>query len=396
MEDAYAASMDTVEINAKSFVEALIHVLRYRGGIQTARDHSEVGEDHAFHKASSHLTYIFRHTYLKHEDGSLSLNELFNHGVTMRKIKHCGHRDADPRLTQLDESRIKPSMKNKRDSIRFLLPLAHVLANSNKSRFQIGYHTRATFNPSTEVPEGTWFSVAQFHQEVQRAEQASELEQLDIVSVFIRTESGHSTRTNIRHARWDSSRAPYRYLVHGTYESNLSSIRTHGLKPGGTRGGRSHVHFALDNQMTKVLDAVRRESDCLIILRSDGIDDLEPVFTAAGYVLTSHIVPSNRFIGIWSLANTGWLQKPEPSEMHRMTHADSQAEILMHVAHQQWYYDTRTQNELLGKNWAPHQYREYIAGLMQNKGNLMKFVVLFNKEVERPRPPREFKEPRSF
>ena len=389
IEDAYAASMDTVEINAKTFVEALIHVLRYRGGIQTARDHSEVGEDYAFHKASSHLTYIFRHTYLKHEDGSLSLNELFNHGMTMRKIKHCGHRDADPRLTQLDEGRIKPSMKNKRDSIRFLLPLAHVLANSNKSRFQIGYHTRATFNPSTEVPEGTWFSVAQFHQEVQRAEQASELEQLDIVSVFIRTESGHSTRTNIRHARWDSSRAPYRYLVHGTYESNLPSIRTHGLKPGGTRGGRSHVHFALDNQMTKVLDAVRRESDCLIILRSDGIDDLEPVFTAAGYVLTSHIVPSNRFIGIWSLANTGWLQKPEPSEMHRMTHADSQAEILMHVAHQQWYYDTRTQNELLGKNWAPHQYREYIAGLMANKGNLMKFVVLFNKEVERPRPPRD-------
>ena len=162
IEDAYAASMDTVEINAKTFVEALIHVLRYRGGIQTARDHSEVGEDHAFHKASSHLTYIFRHTYLKHEDGSLSLNELFNHGMTMRKIKHCGHRDADPRLTQLDEGRIKPSMKNKRDSIRFLLPLAHVLANSNKSRFQIGYHTRATFNPSTEVPEGTWFSVAQF------------------------------------------------------------------------------------------------------------------------------------------------------------------------------------------------------------------------------------------
>ena len=141
--------------------------------------------------------------------------------------------------------------------------------------------------------------------------------------------------------------------------------------------------------MSKTLDAVRRESDCLIILRSDGIDDLEPVFTAAGYVLTSHIVPADRFIGVWSLANTGWLQKPEPTEMHRMTHADSNAEILMHVALQQWYYDTRTQNELLGKNWAPHQYREYIDGLMANKGNLMKFVVLFNKEVERPKPPRD-------
>ena len=48
IDDAYAAPREAVEINAKSFIEALIHVLRYRGGIKTRRDHSEVGEDYSF------------------------------------------------------------------------------------------------------------------------------------------------------------------------------------------------------------------------------------------------------------------------------------------------------------------------------------------------------------
>ena len=35
IDDAYAAPREILEINAKSFIEALIHVLRYRGGIKT-------------------------------------------------------------------------------------------------------------------------------------------------------------------------------------------------------------------------------------------------------------------------------------------------------------------------------------------------------------------------
>ena len=120
IDDAYASPREVVEINAKSFIEALIHVLRYRGGIKTRRDHSEVGEDYSFYKASAHFTYIFRHSLLRHEDGSLSLNEIFNHSGSIRKIKFCSHKNSDPRLTQVDKGRIKPSMKNKIDSIRFL------------------------------------------------------------------------------------------------------------------------------------------------------------------------------------------------------------------------------------------------------------------------------------
>ena len=78
MDDAYAAPREIVEINAKSFIEALIHVLRYRSGIKTRRDHTEVGEDCSFYKASSHFTNVFRHNLLRHDDGSLSLNEIVN------------------------------------------------------------------------------------------------------------------------------------------------------------------------------------------------------------------------------------------------------------------------------------------------------------------------------
>ena len=141
--------------------------------------------------------------------------------------------------------------------------------------------------------------------------------------------------------------------------------------------------------MTKTLDSVRRESDCLIVLKSDALDDLDPVFTAAGYVLTTRTVTANRFIGVWSLSGTGWIQKPTASEMHRMTHADSTAEVLMHVALQQWYYDTRIQNDNNGSTWKTHEYQEYLESLAKNPQNLMKFVVFFNKERQTRVPPRD-------
>ena len=100
-------------------------------------------------------------------------------------------------------------------------------------------------------------------------------------------------------------------------------------------------------------------------------------------------MPANRFIGVWSLAGTGGIQKPQPAEMHRMTHADSSAEILMHVALQQWYYDKRVLNDSIGKTWKPHEYSEYLESLARNHGNIIQFVVYFNKEIERKEPPRD-------
>ena len=95
------------------------------------------------------------------------------------------------------------------------------------------------------------------------------------------------------------------------------------------------MHFVLDHQMTKTLDSVRRESDCLIVLKADALDDLSPVYTAAGYVLTRSVVPSNRFIGVWSLRDTCWITKPSPANLQVMTDSDTDAEIMMHIALQQ-------------------------------------------------------------
>ena len=42
------------------------------------------------------------------------------------------------------------------------MPLAHIMSDSNKARYQLGYHTQETFQAGVLVPEETWFSVAQF------------------------------------------------------------------------------------------------------------------------------------------------------------------------------------------------------------------------------------------
>ena len=226
LDDAFNAPQSLVEINAKSFIEALIHVLRYHGGVCTRKDHGEIGNDQTFRKASGHFTYVFRHSLLMRDDGSLSRNEIFNHSGSIRKIKQCNNRDASPKLTAVDQDELRRGTQGKLNSIRFLMPLAHILANSNKSRFQLGYHTKETFSPGTLVPEETWFSVAQFHQEAQREQQATFLESLEIASVFIRTESGHSNEVDIKHPSFDSSRCPNRYLIRFMARMNRTCNRS--------------------------------------------------------------------------------------------------------------------------------------------------------------------------
>ena len=83
----------------------------------------------------------------------------------------------------------------------------------------------------------------------------------------------------------------------------------------------------------------------MIVLAANAIDDLSPVFAAAGFVLTTEVVPANRFTGVWSLADTCWLQKPTTGDMAAMTDADTVAEIMMNIGTQQWYYDKRRQSK---------------------------------------------------
>ena len=131
----------------------------------------------------------------------------------------------------------------------------------------IGYLTQNDFKPG-KVPEPTtWFKPADFSTDARRLTQADLLDGLGIVSVFIRFESGHSNDIRIEYTPFKPDLYPNRYLVHGTNEKNLSSIRQRGLLPGGTRGGRNRVHFALDSCLTTMVDALRPESGCVIIAR---------------------------------------------------------------------------------------------------------------------------------
>ena len=135
--------------------------------------------------------------------------------------------------------------------------------------------------------------------------------------------------------------------------------------------------------MTKTLDSIRKESDRLFVLAGNAIDNLELVFTAAGYVLPTHVVPSNRFTGVWTLSGTCWITKPFSSDMANMTDTDTDSEIMLHIVVQQWYYDKRRQNQTAGVFWSSDGYRDHIEALSGNPQNLVKFTAFFNKQRQR-------------
>ena len=70
-------------------------------GIRTNEDHDAPLADYYFELGSRHMSYIFRHTNLLHEDGSLSLHELLYHQATARKIRAM-YREGLQSLIQLD------------------------------------------------------------------------------------------------------------------------------------------------------------------------------------------------------------------------------------------------------------------------------------------------------
>ena len=149
-----------------------------------------------------------------------------------------------------------------------------------------------------------------------------------------------------------------RYLIHGTNEKNLPSIRRLSLLPGGTRGGRNHVHFALDSALSTMRDVLRPESDCILIARPGAVAGLGPVITHNRYVLTDQTVPFIRFCGVWSFVDRAWLEIPETAELNRMNDYDSDVDLAMHVCHHQLYWDKKAENEKDGITWTRSEYVE--------------------------------------
>ena len=164
-----------------------------------------------------------------------------------------------------------------------------------------------------------------------REGQADYLDSLDVTSFFICFESGHSTNVAIDHCPFVPAMFPLRYLIHGTNEKNLQSIRDRSLLPGGTRGGRKHAHFVLDSELSYLKDCIRPESDCILIAKPDAVSGLRPIITHNRYVLTEERVPFDRFCGSWSFIDRAWLDVPEPDELAKMMDYGGDIDIVMHI-----------------------------------------------------------------
>ena len=149
----------------------------------------------------------------------------------------------------------------------------------------------------------------------------------------------------MQHEDIDHTQYPCRYLLHGTNERNLNSIRQRGLLPGGTHGTRKDVHFVLDHALITLTDSLRPESDCILVYKLDALQDLQPRITNTLDVLTDQVVPPDRILGIWSLINNSWIQKPTAAEFARMDDPHSDIDLVMHIAHQQQYWLKRQEND---------------------------------------------------
>ena len=133
-----------------------------------------------------------------HRDGSLSLHELISHPGTARKIRTL-FREGPKFLQHFDENEILMRLRGRENTFRFLMPLAHVICDSNKARAMIGYASAENYQPGVIPSADNWFKAADFDNEAAREAQANILDGVDIASIFIRFESGHSTEVEIQH-----------------------------------------------------------------------------------------------------------------------------------------------------------------------------------------------------
>jgi len=106
-------------------------ILRIHGGVSYDEDHAEAMNDPIFEIGSGHLAYVFRHSRhsrLIHQDGSLTLNVLLNHGQTGRKIRHM-HNECHDRMKEIDTDCIAMNVKSRIPAIKnpAVAPGTHLL-----------------------------------------------------------------------------------------------------------------------------------------------------------------------------------------------------------------------------------------------------------------------------
>ena len=390
IEDAFNASLDQIRMNNLCFAQCILQVLRKQTGVRNERDHDFALQDwwQWQEKGSKHLSYLFRHTKLTHKDGSLSLNEMLSHGGTARKIRDM-HKSGHAMLSQIDVGAVPAPLRGRNNTIRFLMPLAHVICDANKSCAMIGFLSTDNFAPGKFRKR-----IPGLNQPILAMMKVDNNKPMILMHktllAFFRFESGHSNNITIAHTPFRPAAYQLRYLVHGTNEQNLQSIRRSGLIPGGTRGGRNHVHFALDCLLTTMVDALRPESDCILIARPDAVSDLDPVITESQYVLTPHTVPFERFCGVWSLIDRAWLEIPDDGELARMNNYKSDVDSAMHTAHHQFYWEKRNEVEQNNGNWQRSDYVHYVTGQLSDSLIVAPFLNSFRQaKAKTNRPVRD-------
>ena len=276
---------------------------------------------------------------------------------------------------------------SRHSAIQFLLPLAHAICSSNKDRTQFALMSVSDFRPGTTPSPEAYFSPSDFTDTASREALADEIEAISVASVFLRFESGHSNETVPKHPLFNSSEFPNSYLLHGTHERNLSSIRQNGLMPGGTPRSRKDVHFTHDFTLSTMVDSLRPESDCILVYKIDALDDLEPRITRNHYVLTESTVPANRLIGAWSLHDVRWLIKPCQADFAAMSNIRSDVDLLLHIAHHQRYWKKREENEETGIIWSRQQYQNHVIQYLKTQKNVENFFACWIDDPVPAAPP---------
>lgn len=89
--------------------------------------------------------------------------------------------------------------------------------------------------------------------------------------------------------------------------------------------------------------------------------------------------------------NCAWLDLPQPGELAKMTNYKSNVDISMHIAHQQFYWEKRNQNEADGIVWTRTDYSHYVTDKLSDPNIIQNFLNSFQtaRADISARPPRD-------
>lgn len=326
---------------AKKFLWAIRLALEGELDNDTDEKISALQQTRWFDKGSRFLSYLFRHSNILHEDGSLSLDEFLTLDGAQRFMRDTwkGGAMSFPFPTKEHIHNRYPDMQGFVDGIKFLCPLALVIVHNPKGRFSTAFDLnnenwlgRLSTNPFRtynigEDPITNWTQLP---------------DASDLARVMIRAVSGHSSGiTDTAHASRkpiDVTRGPeYQgFLYHGTKRRFLASIMSEGLIPGGKSGGRQEVHLFKGDLAMKDPNLMRDDSDILILIDPTCLNGLNGYVTQNGYHLIPGTVPVEAIVGTWSFSMLGWLDFPSPA--YQWATAEPRARFgteLMHMSHLQ-------------------------------------------------------------